>query len=124
MLQYTDNSLLLSVYYVIVYYDTLFKFSLYIYLYMAITYYTTYTACDCHILLFTLTTISDYSSYFYPCHIPSSSHFILIHSYCSHLCCSLNSYTLAYLPHTLADSLFRNLVLIYLHILVGLNQEA
>lgn len=26
---------------------------------MAITYYTTYTACDCHILLFTLTTISD-----------------------------------------------------------------
>lgn len=59
MLQYTDNSLLLSVYYVTVYYDTLFKFSLYIYLYMAITYYTTYTACDCHILLFTLTTISD-----------------------------------------------------------------
>lgn len=124
MLQYTDNSLLLSVYYVIVYCDTLFKFSLYIYLYMAITYYTTYTACDCHILLFTLTTISDIAAISILVIFPSSSHFILIHSYCSHLCCSLNSDTLAYLPHTLADSLFRNLVLIYLHILVGLNQEA
>lgn len=124
MLQYTDNSLLLSVYYVIVYYDTLFKFSLYIYLYMAITYYTAYTACDCHVLLFTVTNISDIAVISILATFPSSSHFILIHSYCSHLCCSLNSDTLAYLPHTLADSLFRNLVLIYLHILEGLNQEA